>query len=152
MEDARPSLTIETVREIRDSCLCLATQRAARVLARRFDRLFQPLGITNGQFSIMVALSGQWRPKLSELARSLAMDQATMTAAIKTMEKRGLVALTPDAEDGRIRRPSLTPEGARIVAEAVPLWKDEHAKLAADLEDQAGQDSARAISALLAKI
>ena len=75
-----------------------------------------------------------------------------MTAAIKTMEKRGLVALTPDAEDGRIRRPSLTPEGARIVAEAVPLWKDEHAKLAADLEDQAGQDSARAISALLAKI
>ena len=59
MEDARPSLTIETVREIRDSCLCLATQRAARVLARRFDRLFQPLGITHGQFSIMVALSGQ---------------------------------------------------------------------------------------------
>ena len=54
---------------------------AARLLARRFDRVFAPLGITNGQFSMMVALTGQWRPKLSELAQFLAMDQATMTAA-----------------------------------------------------------------------
>ncbi len=144
---AAAPLAIETVREIRDSCLCLATQRAARVLARRFDRLFQPLGITNGQFSMMVALSGQWRPKLSELAQFLAMDQATMTAAIKTLEKRGLVVLAADADDGRIRRPGLTEEGHRVVAEAAPLWKSEHARLA---EELAGE--AKAIAALLAKI
>lgn len=148
MQDASPKpLSIETIHEIRDSCLCLATQRAARVLARRFDRLFAPLGITNGQFSMMVALSGQWRPKLSELAQFLAMDQATMTAAVKALERRGLLTLAPDATDGRIRRPVLTEEGARVVGEAAPLWKSEHAKLATELEGQA-----RAISALLAKI
>lgn len=148
MQDASPKpLSIETIHEIRDNCLCLATQRAARVLARRFDRLFAPLGITNGQFSMMVALSGQWRPKLSELAQFLAMDQATMTAAVKALERRGLLTLAPDATDGRIRRPVLTKEGARVVGEAAPLWKSEHAKLAAELEGQA-----RAISALLAKI
>ncbi|MCW1917306.1 MarR family winged helix-turn-helix transcriptional regulator [Rhodobacter sp. KR11] len=148
MQDASPKpLSIETIHEIRDNCLCLATQRAARVLARRFDRLFAPLSITNGQFSMMVALSGQWRPKLSELAQFLAMDQATMTAAVKALERRGLLTLAPDATDGRIRRPILTEEGARVVDQAAPLWKSEHAKLAIELEGQA-----RAISALLAKI
>jgi len=150
MDDASPgasALNIEMVHEIRDSCLCLATQRAARVLARRFDRLFAPLGITNGQFSMMVALSGKWRPKLSELAQFLAMDQATMTAAVKTLEKRGLLRLEPDAGDGRIRRPALTVEGLRVATEAAPLWKSEHAKLA---EELAGQ--ARALCVLLAKI
>lgn len=159
MEDASPRLNIETIHEIRDSCLCLATQRAARVLARRFDRLFAPLGVTNGQFSMMVALSGQWRPKLSELAQFLAMDQATMTAAVKTLEKRGLLTLQADAGDGRIRRPSLTREGARVVAEAVPLWKSEHAKLAAELDaeldaklDATPEGGARLIAAMLARI
>lgn len=139
--------TLQTIHEIRDTCLCLATQRAARVLARRFDRLFAPLGVTNGQFSLMVALMGQWRPKLSELAQFLAMDQATMTAAVKTLEKRGLLTLEPDAGDGRVRRPVLSPEGRQVVAEAVPLWKAEHARLA---EELAGE--AKAISAMLARI
>lgn len=150
MNDASPgapALTIEVVHEIRDSCLCLATQRAARVLARRFDRLFAPLGITNGQFSMMVALTGTWRPKLSELAQFLAMDQATMTAAVKTLEKRGMLTLAPDETDGRIRRPALTEAGRKAVTEAVPLWKSEHAKLAEELEGQA-----RALCALLQKI
>jgi DNA-binding MarR family transcriptional regulator len=117
------------VLEIRDTCLCLATQRAARLLARRFDRLFAPLGLTNGQFSMMVALSGEWQPRLGELADFLAMDPTTMTAAAKTLEKRGLLALVPDEQDARIRRPALTDAGRAAVARAVPLWQDEHRKV-----------------------
>jgi DNA-binding MarR family transcriptional regulator len=133
------SVLIETVHEIRDQCLCLATQRAARRLARRFDRLFAPLGLTNGQFSMLVALSGQWRPRLGELADFLGMDSTTMTAAIKPLQKRGLVALQADDADGRIRRPRLTDEGRAVVAKAVPLWREEHAKVQAEL---VGQDAA----------
>ena len=133
------SVLIETVHEIRDQCLCLATQRAARRLARRFDRLFAPLGLTNGQFSMLVALSGQWRPRLGELADFLGMDSTTMTAAIKPLEKRGLVALQVDEADARVRRPSLTEEGRAVVAKAVPLWREEHAKVQAEL---VGQDAA----------
>ena len=36
-------------------------------------------------FSLMVALSGQWKPRLGELADFLAMDQATVTAAVNTL-------------------------------------------------------------------
>ncbi|TNC47402.1 winged helix-turn-helix transcriptional regulator [Rubellimicrobium rubrum] len=127
------SLSIETVHEIRDRCLCLASQRAARRLARRFDRLFAPLGLTNGQFSMMVALSGQWSPRLGELADFLGMDSTTMTAAVKPLEKRGLVALRADEADGRVRRPALTQAGRDLVALAVPLWREEHAKVQADM-------------------
>lgn len=127
------SLSIETVHEIRDRCLCLASQRAARRLARRFDRLFAPLGLTNGQFSMMVALSGQWSPRLGELAEFLGMDSTTMTAAVKPLEKRGLVALRADEADGRVRRPALTQAGRDLVALAVPLWREEHAKVQADM-------------------
>ena len=133
------SLPISTVQEIRDQCLCLATQRAARLLARRFDRLFAPLGLTNGQFSMLVALSGQWKPRLGELADFLAMDSTTVTAAVKTLEKRGLVMLLPDEADARVRRPALTDAGRAVVAQAVPLWRAEHALVNTEM---AGQDPA----------
>lgn len=129
----KSSLPIETIHQIRDQCLCLATQRAARRLARRFDRAFAPLGLTNGQFSLMVALSGRWQPRLGELAEFLAMDPATLTAAVKTLERRGLVRLRPDEADARARRPELTEAGRETVALAVPVWKAEHAELARDL-------------------
>lgn len=137
------SLPLSAIHEVRDSCLCLATQRAARRLARRFDRLFAPLGITNGQFSLMIALSGQWKPRLGELAEFLAMDHATMTAAVRTLDRRGLVALSPDETDARVRRPSLTPEGRAVLVQALPLWCEEHARLAAELPEGMATQLAR---------
>lgn len=129
----KSSLPIETIHQIRDQCLCLATQRAARRLARRFDRAFAPLGLTNGQFSLMMALSGRWQPRLGELAEFLAMDPATLTAAVKTLERRGLVRLRPDEADARARRPELTEAGRETVALAVPIWKAEHGALSREL-------------------
>ena len=122
MTPASPSasdVALETIDRIRDECLCLASQRAARVLARRFDRLFAPLGLTNGQFSMLVAIIGSWKPRLGELAEFLAMDQATMTAAAKTLERRGFLALVADEKDARARRPVLTEAGRSAVAAAV---------------------------------
>lgn len=123
------SPTLEAIHEIRDQCLCFAAQRAARQLARRFDRAFAGLGLTNGQFSMLVPLLGPWRPRLGELAEFLAMDAATMTAAVKTLEKRGLVTLISDEGDARARRPVLTPQGRAVMAKAVPIWQEEHAQV-----------------------
>lgn len=141
-------LQLATVHQIRDTCLCLATQRAARVLARRFDHLFLPLGITNGQFSMMVALTGTWTPRMGELAEFLAMDQATLTAAMKTLERQGLVAVSCDEKDRRARRPALTDAGRSVVARAVPLWRDEHDKVQALIPDIRAVDLSRAMGRL----
>jgi DNA-binding MarR family transcriptional regulator len=125
--------------EVRDQCLCFAAQRSARELARRFDRLFLGLGITNGQFSMMVAMGGMGGPKLGELAAFLAIDHATVTAAVRKLQRRGLVSIRTDGNDARARRVSITEAGSALIARAVPLWREEHAKLNAELDGDAGE-------------
>jgi DNA-binding MarR family transcriptional regulator len=132
MTKARP-VSLMDVHEVRDRCLCFSAQRAARSLARRFDGIFRELGLTNGQFSLMVALSAgkQWQQR--ELAAFLTMDRTTLTAALKKLERRGWITLAADEKDKRARRIMLTAAGRRLIAEAFPLWRDEHAKLDREL-------------------
>ena len=114
---------------VRDTCLCLHAQRAARVLARRFDEAFRPLGLTNGQFSLLMSLNRLEPPTLGSVASLLAMDRTTLTAALKPLERRKLVRVAVDKEDRRSRRLILTEAGRNLLTKAVPIWKDEHAAL-----------------------
>lgn len=123
------SLSRETTLMVRDSCLCLHAQRAARALARRFDEAFRPLGLTNGQFSLLMSLNRPDPPTLGTAAAFLAMDRTTLTAALKPLQRRKLVKVAADKEDGRARRLVLTDAGRGLLAKAVPIWVDEHGKL-----------------------
>src|SRR4029450_9800082 len=91
----------ETTLQVRDACLCLHLQRAARVVARRFDGLFRPLGITQGQFSLLMRLNRPEPPTLGSVADLLAMDRTTLTANLKPLERRGLVRIKVDQSDRR---------------------------------------------------
>src|SRR6185312_10589229 len=62
----------ETTLLVRDTCLCLHVQRAARALARRFDEALRPLGLTNGQFSLMMSLNRPEPPSIGAVAALLA--------------------------------------------------------------------------------
>ncbi len=114
---------------IRDHCLCLHTQRAGRMLARRFDRVLSPLGLTNGQFSLMMALNRPEPVGMGPVAALLGMDRTTLTAALKSLERRGLVATAASPQDKRSRLLSLTPQGHALLAKAVPVWKETHAEV-----------------------
>ena len=116
----------ETTLHVRDTCLCLAAQRAARTLARRFDDAFRPLDLTNGQFSLLMALNRPKPPGIAPLAEFLAMDRTTLTAALKPLERRDLVAVSIDPEDRRGRLLRLTAKGRRLLAKALPIWKTNH--------------------------
>lgn len=124
----------ETILMVRDTCLCLHAQRAARALARRFDEAFRPLGLTNGQFSLLMSLNRPEPPTLGSVASLLAMDRTTLTAALKPLERRKLVKIAIDKEDRRSRRLTLTDSGRALLAKAVPIWKEEHAKLDRELD------------------
>jgi DNA-binding MarR family transcriptional regulator len=116
----------ETTLLVRDSCLCLHVQRAARALARRFDDVFRPLGLTNGQFSLMMSLNRPKPPGMAAVASLLAMDRTTLTAALKPLERRGLLTISANPADRRGRLMKLTPKGRRLLARAVPIWKSNH--------------------------
>src|SRR5512134_1466469 len=119
----------ETTLYMRDHCLCLHAQRAARALARRFDEAFRPLGLTNGQFSLMMALNRPEPPTMAGIAALLAMDRTTLTAALKPLERRGLIEIRPDPRDRRRRVMTLTPSGRELLAKAVPVWVETHAEV-----------------------
>jgi DNA-binding MarR family transcriptional regulator len=127
----------ETTLHVRDTCLCLHLQRAARVVARKFDDVFRPLGITQGQFSLLMSLNRPEPPALGSVADLLAMDRTTLTANLKPLERRGLVRIKVDQEDRRSRRLALTADGRALLAEATPLWKRHHAALERQLKRSA---------------
>lgn len=114
---------------VRDTCLCLHVQRAARAMARRFDEALRPLGVTNGQFSLMMSLNRPEPPSIGSVAALLAMDRTTLTAALKPLERRGLVEVTADPGDRRSRRLTLTPAGRTLLTDAVPIWERTHGGL-----------------------
>ncbi|WP_320196064.1 MarR family winged helix-turn-helix transcriptional regulator [Agrobacterium rosae] len=119
---------------VRDTCLCLHAQRAARALARRFDMALKPVGLTNGQFSLLMSLNRPEPPPMGPVANLLAMDRTTLTAALKPLQKRGLLSIEPDPKDKRGKRLKLTPEGMAILASAVPIWTRTHGEVEAQIE------------------
>jgi DNA-binding MarR family transcriptional regulator len=117
----------EITLRVRDNCLCLHAQRAARALARHFDEALRPLGLTNGQFSLLMSLNRPAPPSMGSVASLLAMDRTTLTAALKPLQRRRLVAVTIDPADKRGRLMTLTPAGRSLLARATPVWERTHA-------------------------
>jgi len=115
--------------KVRDTCLCLHVQRAARALARRFDEALRPVGLTNGQFSMLMSLNRPTAARMAEVSGLLAMDRTTLTAALKPLVRRGLVRVLVDAADKRSRRLMLTGAGRDLLRDALPIWKRAHAVL-----------------------
>ncbi|MGZ2746479.1 MarR family winged helix-turn-helix transcriptional regulator [Burkholderia stagnalis] len=122
-------LPFESTLMVRDCCLCLHMQRAARNLARVFDDALRPLDLTNGQFSLLMSLNRPHPPAMKDVSSLLAMDRTTLTAALKPLERRALVAITQDPDDKRSRLLSMTPAGHRLLAKAFPVWQQAHAEI-----------------------
>ncbi len=132
-------LPFSTTLHVRDTCLCLHVQRAARALARRFDDVLRPLELTNGQFSLLMSLNRPQPPRIGDVSHLLAMDRTTLTANLKPLERRRLVRISVDKDDKRGRNLVLTPTGKKLLAKAVPIWKREHAAVEHQLKSNPGR-------------
>jgi DNA-binding MarR family transcriptional regulator len=118
-----------TTATVRDTCLCLHLQRAARAVGRRFDAALRSLGLSNGQFSLLMSLNRPEPPSIGAIAALHAMDRTTLTANLKPLERRGLLQVTVDAADRRNRRVSLTTAGGALLAAALPVWEQTQAEI-----------------------
>src|SRR6266568_4735558 len=116
----RAELPFAITHRVRDTCLCLHVQRAARALARQFDEALRPFGLTHGQFSLLMSLNRPQPPSMSSVAALLAMDRTTLTANLKPLERRSPAR--------RPARAFLTPcpgcGAARAQASGAPLIRD----------------------------
>ncbi len=140
----------ETTLAVRDTCLCFHVQRAARTLARRFDAALRPLGLTSWQFSLLMALNAPQPIAMRAVVQLLAIDRTTLTAALKPLERRGLVAIVADPKDGRGRLMRLTEDGRALLATAVPVWARTHAAAESRLGEADPEALRRGLAALSA--
>jgi hypothetical protein len=88
----------------------------------------------------------QWPVFADDVAEptGTADDQCTtLTAALKPLERRGLIETFVDPDDRRLRRIGLTPDGERLLAVAVPIWKETHERLESQF-GEGGSDRLRA--------
>ena len=63
---------------------------------------------------------------MEPVASLLAMDRTTLTAALKPLERRGLVKVSQDPSDRRSRILKLTAKGHNLLIRAIPVWESTH--------------------------
>jgi DNA-binding MarR family transcriptional regulator len=66
---------------------------------------------------------------MAPVAVLLGMDRTTLTAALKPLERRGLINISPDPSDRRSRILILTAKGLHLMARAVPVWQSTHGEI-----------------------
>jgi DNA-binding MarR family transcriptional regulator len=139
------TISYATTEMVGESCLCFRVQRASRIIGRRFDEALRPVGLTNWQFSLLMALNRPSPLTVNGLAEELGMDRTTTTKNLRPLERRGLLEIRQDEADARVRRIVLTDAGRAMLARALPHWRAANDAVAASLK---GGDVARIHSAL----
>jgi len=108
--------------QLPEICSCSALRQAARHVTRLYDDALAPTGLGLNQYAILAKLD-RFGPKiLQDLAALLVMDRSTLGHLLRPLEARGLVTMTPSAEDRRQRIICLAPAGIALMAQAKPLW------------------------------
>ncbi len=70
---------------------------------------------------------------MGPVAQLLAMDRTTLTAALKPLERRGLVRVKKDKNDRRSRTLILTAKGRGLLGRAAPIWERTHDEIERNL-------------------
>lgn len=135
-------------RQIGEVCMGLHIRRAARRITRLYDEELAPVDLTIGQFSLLTMLAGQEKWGMQRLADVLGTDRSSLTATLKPLERRRLVASQADASDRRLRHLTLTPAGSQLLEQAEPLWRVAQRRTS----DLIGSDDASLIRSALERL
>ena len=90
---------------------------ASRLLARETETMLAPIGLNPAYVPVLLALSAGGAHTPKDLATAAWVEQPTMTATIKRMERDGFVSRKPNPDDGRSALIALTPLGYDRIAD-----------------------------------
>jgi len=91
-------------------------RRAQTSIFRDFAQITQQAGLTPGEFSLLTMI--QYNPGINQvtLARIYGLDKSTLSQAISSLLRRGLLTRTRGTRDRRQNTLRLTPEGEEALA------------------------------------
>ncbi len=94
---------------------------AARGFARLSEARLKPLGFGIGHLPVLVALREGRASTQRDLARFAKIEQPPMAQMLARMERDGLIERTPDPEDGRSSRITLTKAAEARLPDAIAV-------------------------------
>ncbi len=127
--------TTTSVDVIARECIAVRLRIVNRVLTGVYDKALRAHGIKISQMNILVAISRFGTAKPADICRVLHMDPSTLSRNVNRMRARGWLEAVP-GEDGRAHLLSLTPDGSRLLRDAVPAWRSAQQKAASMLGEQ----------------
>jgi DNA-binding MarR family transcriptional regulator len=121
----------KAARMLASDCAGSRIRQASRVLSRAYDDALRPLGIQLSQLMVLVAIAnaGDAGAPVGWVAKTLHMDQTTVSRSVRPLEQAGLIELAVSPKDGRSRIVKATPIGKRLIEEAYPIWKAAQRKI-----------------------
>ena len=131
-----------------ETCSCSAIRQASRHITRLYDDVLSPAWLSLNQYSILSKLD-RFGPKVvQDLAAMLVMDRSTLGHLLRPLEARGLITISPAAEDRRQRIVALSEHGLRQLRSARTLW----AKAESRFEEIFGRSNALGLRAMMRQI
>lgn len=105
-----------------DRQVCFALAVASRNVIGLYRPVLEPMGLTHPQYLVMLALWEESPLSVSELARRLSLEPATLSPLLKRLEANDMLVRGKDPNDERALAITLTAKGrrARKDAERVP--------------------------------
>lgn len=97
--------------------LSVASNAVSRLIARAYESRF---GLKIPEWRVLAVLAEHPNITQQQIALRTEMDKVTVSRAAQALARRRLILASPDAEDGRARRLSLSEEGQALYAEVSP--------------------------------
>lgn len=95
-------------------------RRAERAVFEHFQNSLADLGLTPGEFGILLLIYENEGLSQTELGRAIHADRSSVVALLDRFEHSNLVARRPSLLDRRTHALALTEEGTRLMQDALP--------------------------------
>ena len=116
-------MKLKTARRVGPECLGFTARLLSRVISGVYDDALAGVGLKVSQFSLLNAIAKGEDPRPAELAKSLAMDESTLSRNVARMCARGWLRLQPGNHDRRSHQITVTEKGMALLGRGYPAWQ-----------------------------
>lgn len=133
INDARPGAAGTIDYAILPGLIGYNLRQAEAAMVQDFMRSLADLGITPGQFGVLVLIDANPGLNQTALGNALGIDRSTVVSVIDRLQARSLVRRAPSEHDRRSYALCLTEAGNALLDQARPLVHAHEDRLAGDL-------------------
>jgi DNA-binding MarR family transcriptional regulator len=110
--------------------LAVAAEQVSLATAQVYRERF---ALTRDEWRVLAALAHQGEVRTADVKDRTTLDKMQVSRALARLEAEGLVARTPDPQDGRAWRVRLLPPGTALYRKVVPMVQAREEYLLSDL-------------------